>query len=119
MVLILLCSDLFTFLSLLVRDPEKWRGFLKGNKKRPPESGFSEAFFKEYLLQVLPETTLPAHRQTGITAIEPWRLYLLVCVRKLVFICFTCVVKKSACPQAPAHNELPFRPGQSKNAVCE
>ena len=89
MVLILFCSDLFTFLSLLIRDPEKWRRFLKGNKKRPPESGFSEAFFKVYLLQVLPKTTLSVQRQTGITAIEPWRAYLLVCRWIKVVIVFS------------------------------
>jgi len=46
---------------------------------------------------VLPETNLCDHRQTGITAIEPWRLVLLVCVAKVA-----CMVFK-VCRQAGAH----------------
>jgi hypothetical protein len=52
----------------LVREPEERRRFLTGIKKA---SGFSVpgGLFKEYLLQVLPETTLFAHRHTAITAL--------------------------------------------------
>ena len=45
-----------------------------GIKKRPPESVFSEAFSKAFLLQVHPQTILSAHRHTGFTVIEPCRV---------------------------------------------
>ena len=58
---------------------------------------FPEAFFKEYLLQVLPETTLFAHRHTANAANEPWRLTVLACCMNKVVIGFTCKLEKNKC----------------------
>ena len=49
---------------------------------------------------MLPETNLCDHRQTGITAIEPWRLVLLVCVAKVACMVFTLIVLGCAVRQA-------------------
>ena len=102
-------------LSLCVRDPESG-GSSYRNKKRPPESGFSEAFFKVYLLQVLPKTSQSAHRQAaGITTIESWRLWVPACVNE-VFMVFTSKLKNTMCRLAATHNAPAFSLGQSRNA---
>jgi hypothetical protein len=80
----LLCNEVFTFFVPCWSGTPKAEDFSQGNKKRPPESGFSEASFKEYLLQVLPKTSQPAHRQAGITTMASWRLYVLACVNEVV-----------------------------------
>jgi hypothetical protein len=67
----LLCNDLFTV--LVLRRP----GTLKAEKnfwlkrKRPPESGFSEAFYQSVFTSELPQTTPLSHRRTLATGAVP------------------------------------------------